>query len=231
LKASRSASTDDHPTEQPLSRIPLPAPESLTSEQRRVYDAIIAGPRGTMIGPLRAALHNPDLADRWQQLGEVLRFSTSLNPRLKELAIIVTARRWNSHIEWYVHATAAKKSGLEDYIIEAVRLGEPPEFENPDDAAVYEFARELQACGQVSDTTYDAVIKNVGTVGVVELTALIGYYTMVAMTLNAHKIPMPDGVPEPLQSVMGTQTKPAAFTALTEIPPSRLRSRAKSASG
>lgn len=214
-----------------MSRIPLPAPEDLTPEQRRVYDAVIAGPRGALIGPLRAALHNPDLADRWQQLGEVLRFSTTLNPRHKELAILITARHWNSQIEWYVHALAAQKAGLEDYIVEAIKNAQSPEFNSENDVAVYEFTREMQSLGQVSDATYAAVIQNIDTLGVVELTALIGYYTMVSMTLNAHKIPMPDGVEEPLTAVKSVAGGGDAskFTGLTEIPPARLKQRAKAA--
>jgi 4-carboxymuconolactone decarboxylase len=214
-----------------LSRIPLPAPESLTPEQRRVYDAIIAGPRGAMIGPLRAALHNPDLADRWQQLGEVLRYSTTLKPRHRELAILVTARHWNSQIEWYVHALAAEKAGVEGYIIAAIKAAEPPEFEDEEDFAIYEFTREMQSSGQVSDAAYETVIKKTDTLGVVELTALIGYYTMVSMTLNAHRIPMPEGVEEPLTPIKGPRAANGSgrFSGLTEIPPGRLRSRVKAA--
>ena len=80
-----------------MPRIPLVSPDALTDDQRRVYERIVAGPRKVIVGPLRAALHIPELADRWQQLGEILRFRTSISPRLNELAILVTARRWNSH--------------------------------------------------------------------------------------------------------------------------------------
>ncbi|MBV8512330.1 MAG: carboxymuconolactone decarboxylase family protein, partial [Xanthobacteraceae bacterium] len=78
-----------------MARIPLPSPDTLTAEQKRVYDAIVSGPRGALRGPLRAALHNPELADKWQQLGELLRYRTSLPPQLSELAILVTARHCN----------------------------------------------------------------------------------------------------------------------------------------
>src|SRR4029453_8321694 len=77
-----------------LPRIPLPSPDEMTPEQRRVYDAIVKGPRGTLVGPLRAALHRPELAEKWQQLGELLRYRTSLPPQISEIAILVTARRW-----------------------------------------------------------------------------------------------------------------------------------------
>jgi 4-carboxymuconolactone decarboxylase len=199
-----------------MARIPLPTPDEMTPEQRRVHDAIVAGPRGTVIGPLRAVIHNPALAERWSALGEVLRFGTSLPKRLNELAIIVTGRRWTSQIEWWVHARAAAAAGLPDTAIEAIRAGESPEFDAPDDALVYEFARHLQQSGRVPADTYGAVQARWGAKGVVELVAVVGYYTMVSMTLNAHEIPLPDGVAEPLSPL------PAAEGGLTPLPPARL---------
>ena len=91
-------------------RIAFPTPETMSPEQRRVYDTVVSGPRGVVVGPLRAALHSPELADCWQQLGAFLRYRTCLPPRLNELAILVTARRWNSELEWVVHAEAALKA-------------------------------------------------------------------------------------------------------------------------
>ncbi len=94
-----------------LARVPLFSPDSMTPEQERVYRAVVDGPRGTVVGPLRAALHRPELADRWQRFGEILRFGTSLPAWATELAIVVTARRWNSQLEWHVHARAAASAG------------------------------------------------------------------------------------------------------------------------
>lgn len=179
-------------------RIPLPDPAEMNAAQRRVHDAIIAGPRGTLIGPLRAAIHNPDLAERWSALGEVLRYRTSLPKRLSELAIVVTGRRWTSQIEWWVHAKAAADAGLPAAILDAIRDGKAPDFTEADDALVYEFAAALQQTGQVPRALYDRAVARFGVAGVVELTALIGYYTMVSMTLNAHEIPLPEGVAPPL---------------------------------
>jgi 4-carboxymuconolactone decarboxylase len=184
-----------------LPRIPLPSLETMTPHQRVVYEKVISGPREALVGPLRAALHSPELADRWQNLGVLLRYQTSIPARLSELVILVTARRWNSQIEWYIHAEAARKAGLPESIIEATRQGSSPEFEGDYEAAVYEFARELQESGQVSEATYGKVLARLGVVGVVELTAIIGYYTMVSMTLNAHEIPLPDGAEAPLGPV------------------------------
>jgi 4-carboxymuconolactone decarboxylase len=189
----------------------------MTPEQRRVHDAIVAGPRGTVIGPLRAVIHNPALAERWSALGEILRFGTSLPKRLNELAIIVTGRRWTSQIEWWVHARAAAAAGLPEAAIEAIRTGEPPEFDQADDALVYEFARQLQHSGRVPLDTYRAAEARWGAKGVVELAAVVGYYTMVSMTLNAHEIPLPDGIAEPLAPLSAAE----GGGGLTPLPPAR----------
>ena len=180
-------------------RISFPAPAEMTAAQREVYDQIVSGPRGVLVGPLRAALHNPVLADRWQRLGQVLRFETSIPARLNELAILVTARRWNSDLEWTIHERDAARAGLDPRFAAAIRSGGAPDF--GEDAAareVYEYSRQLQTHGNVTDAVYDAIVDRWGEVGVVELTAVIGYYSMVAMTLNVHRIPLPDGAGDTL---------------------------------
>ncbi|MBI0538005.1 carboxymuconolactone decarboxylase family protein [Roseomonas sp. KE2513] len=201
-----------------MARIPLPSGEELSPEQRRVFDAVVAGPRGQVIGPLRAVIHNADLADRWSRLGEILRFGTSLPRRLNELAIIVTGRRWSSQVEWWVHARAAAEAGIAPEAIDAIRAGEPPSFDDAEEALVYEFARHLQLSGQVPLPVYEEAQQRWGARGVVELTAVIGYYTMVSMTLNAHEIPLPDGIAPPLQ---------APAEGLAPLPPAQLAATAR----
>ncbi|POF32181.1 carboxymuconolactone decarboxylase family protein [Roseibium marinum] len=176
-------------------RISFPTPETMSEAQRTVYEQIVSGPRRTLVGPLRAALHNPVLADRWQRLGQVLRFETSLPTRLSELAILVTARRWNSGLEWTIHASDAARAGLSAGIIESIRLGGTPAFgTDADGRDVYAFAGQLVQKGDVDPDTYARIVSRWGEVGAVELTAVIGYYSMVAMTLNVHRIPLPEGM-------------------------------------
>jgi 4-carboxymuconolactone decarboxylase len=184
-----------------LARIPLPSPATLTPEQRRVYDAVVAGPRGKVQGPLLAALHRPELADKWQQLGELLRFRTSLPPQLSELAILVTARHCACAVEWHFHEQMALKAGLSRAIIEDIRALRRPAGADADALAVFDFADELNRTKTVRAETHARVLERWKVVGVVELTALIGYYTMVAMTLNAHAIPLPDGARPPFETV------------------------------
>jgi 4-carboxymuconolactone decarboxylase len=181
-----------------MPRIPLPSVEELNAEQRKVYDAVVAGPRGVVRGPIRAAIHNAELADKWQQLGELLRYRTSLPPRLSELAILVTARHWDCQFEWFAHEPPALKGGVPQAVVDAIRHGKRPKFDHEDEEAVYEYAAQLNATHFVTDAAHKRARDLLGVVGVVELTALLGYYSMVAATLNAHELLPPPDVPPPL---------------------------------
>lgn len=188
-----------------MGRIPFPTPETMSPAQRAVFDEIISSPRGRLIGPLRAALHNPLLASRWQQLGLVLRFETSYPTRLNELAILMTARRWNSRLEWAIHESDGLRANLDTAWIGAIRVGEVPDF-GSDAAAgeIYDYVQQLLCSGDVDQPVYDPVHARWGEVGVVELTAVIGYYSMVALTLNAHEVPIPEGTKADLPVRRGT---------------------------
>jgi 4-carboxymuconolactone decarboxylase len=203
-------------------RIPLFSTDSMTPEQEQVYAEIVNGPRQKLVGPLRASLHNPALADRWQKFGEILRYDTSLPRRLNELAILVTARRWNAQLEWHVHAQAAVEAGLAAVAVEAMREGRSPGFDDAEEADVYEFARTLQQYGNVPDDVYDRVRSRWGAVGVVELSSVIGYYTLVAMTLNVHEIPLPDdALPDSARPDNAGDPLPTWGDGLTDLPPCR----------
>jgi 4-carboxymuconolactone decarboxylase len=179
-----------------MPRIKFPTPETMTPEQRRVYDEVVAGPRGVVRGPLLAALYNPALADHWQKLGALLRYGTSLPPRLSELAILVTAQRYQCLLEWHLHEAPALKAGLTAQMIEELRHGRRPQFE-AEMNDVYDFAAQMHDHRRVDAPTYDRIVARWQPLGAVELTALIGYYTMVAMTLNAHEFELPPGVTPP----------------------------------
>jgi len=175
-------------------RVPLLEPEEMTPRQREVYQTIVSGPRGRVIGPLRAVILIPELADRWQRLGQSLRYETQLPRRAAELAIAMTGRRWNSQVEWQVHAGAAVAAGVDPQDIAAIGRAEPPALADAADREVYEFTRQLLMSGDVDDAVHAAVAARWGPEGAVELTAVIGYYVMVSMMLNAQAIPpIPDG--------------------------------------
>ncbi|MCP5145942.1 MAG: carboxymuconolactone decarboxylase family protein [Gammaproteobacteria bacterium] len=185
-------SSDETSVRQQNPRIEMADPARMNDAQRQVYDKIVAGKRGKVIGPLRVALHSPDLADRWQALGEFLRFETDLPATATELAIITTGRYWNSQVEWVIHARIAAEAGLAPAIIEAIRCAQAPAMDSPLLAAVYDFTCEVLEFGHVSDAVYAALSQLVAPAARVELTAIIGYYSMVAMTLNVHEVPVPE---------------------------------------
>jgi len=186
-----------------MPRIPLVTAASMTDAQRRVYDAMMSGPRRSPpVGPLAAAMHRPDLAEKWSELGLVLRFNSSFEPRLREFVILLTGRFWDCQFEWFSHEAEAREAGLSEPTIETLRHGGST-FDAPDEQAIHDYAIELLRNHRASDATYQRILDAYGVAGVVELTALIGYYAMVALTLNAHEIGVPEGVPPPLPALPG----------------------------
>lgn len=174
-----------------MSRLPELTLETMTAEQRQVYDRIVGGPRGTIGGPFLPWLQSPVLADRAQSLGEFCRFRSALSPRLSELAILVTGRFWRAQFEWYMHARMALKAGVAPEIIAAIETRKAPSFVNRDEEIVYAFSTELHTQHEVSDATYAAARAILGDAGVVDLVAILGYYTLVSMTLNVFEVRVP----------------------------------------
>jgi 4-carboxymuconolactone decarboxylase len=168
-------------------------PQEMTDAQRKTADEAAAGKRGHVPAPLRAWLHSPELGARAQRLGEFVRFDTILGPRLSELAILVTARTWSAHYEWYAHKRLALKAGLEPEIIDAMAMRETPALSDAKDWVVYDYATALHRDHAVSDELHGRAVALLGEQGVVELVGTLGYYTLVSMTLNAFEIGLPDG--------------------------------------
>lgn len=171
-----------------MTRIPEFDTETMSEPQRRVFDAIVAGPRGVVRGPVQVWLHNPGLAEHAQALGAYCRFGTVLPARLSELAIIVTAAHWRAGYEWRSHAPMAIESGLPASAVEAVRVGAAPNFAQDDEAAVYRFATELLRTQAVSPQTWEVAAKLLGSHGVVDLVGILGYYALISMTIKAFEI-------------------------------------------
>lgn len=178
-----------------MQRLQPPDLDNLTPEQQDVAEAIIAGPRKAVIGPMRIWLHRPELARHAQRLGQYCRFDSSLPPILSELAILVTARAWSSEFEWSAHKKIALEAGLSPEIVDAIRRHASPPFEDDKQRAVYAFAWELHSARKVSDPVYKAAIAALGEEAVVDLTGILGYYTLVSMTLNVFEVPG-EGPPE-----------------------------------
>ena len=163
--------------------------EDLTSEQKEIHDAIINGPRGHVVGPLRVWLNNPGLARSAQTVGAYARYGTCLSKGLSELAIIVTGRVWSSAFEWEHHAPLAIEGGIDPKHVETISLGKKPIFENPEQNAVFDFAAEANILKNVSDNTYKRLVDLLGENAAIDIVGICGYYSLISMTLNVFKVP------------------------------------------
>jgi 4-carboxymuconolactone decarboxylase len=202
-----SATNDNSSTDnRRFKLIPL---ENLTPGQKALTEAIKSGPRaklassgaskpGPLGGPFNVWLRSPGIGNLVQQLGEEIRFRSSLSGKLNELAILVTARNWTSQYEWVAHHKLALEGGLDPKIAEAIARGRRPEGMDADETLVYEFSQELQASQGVSDELYARAVARFGERGVVDLISVNGFYVLVSMCLNVDRTPVPPGTPLPL---------------------------------
>lgn len=178
-------------------RIPDLQPDELSGRQKQLFDRI-AGTRGGVVrGPFAIWLRHPDLVEKADDFGSHLRSGTDVPPRLSELAILVTARFWTASYEWYAHAAAAEKAGIGAEHIETIRSGGSPSFTDPDEQCVFNLATELYETRFIADDTYQQAVDLLGQDQVIDLIAIIGFYSMVALTLNAFHAPLPDGAKDP----------------------------------
>jgi 4-carboxymuconolactone decarboxylase len=173
------------------------APAEMTPAQRRVHDLIVAGRRGRFGGPFQLLIRAPEICEHASQLGEHLRWGTSLPDRLSELAIITTARFWRAQYEWYAHAPLAEKAGVPSAAVEAIRRGETPGFAQKDEALVYRICTELFKSQRLSDASFEEAVATLGETGLVEVIAIIGYYTLIGNTLNVFQVQVPEGTAPP----------------------------------
>ena len=192
-------------------RFPILQPEQMNAEQKKLLDALLAGPRGggdaspeavqKMLrgGPFNAWMRSPDLGNRLQNVGAYIRYKTSLPLRLNEFAILITAREWTSQYEWYAHYPLALKAGLDAKHADELALGKRPSAMKDDEAAVYDFCIELHRTRKVDDAAFNRALALFGEQGVVDLIGVSGYYTAVSMTLNVAHVMPPEGTALPLK--------------------------------
>lgn len=180
-------------TDWPPQRLSAPDPAHYSDHQQRIHDTIASGPRGGVRGPLAIWLHRPELAENAQALGRYCRFDTSLPNRLSELAIITIARIWGAEYEWHAHKAKALEAGIDPAIVEAIRRNRTPDFADEDAAAVHAFTRAALIDRQVDDALYDRTLAALGRDGLVDLVGILGYYSLISVTINAFRIPPHDG--------------------------------------
>ena len=171
-----------------MAEIPL---DKMSAAQRSVADAIMSGPRNRMSGPFNAWLRDPELADRLQKVGEYVRFNTSLDKRINEMAILMTAQAWGSTYEWYAYEPLALKAGLDPAVVTAIGAGRKPDNMRDDEAIVWDFITQLRRDHGVDDAIYARALAQFSEAGIVDLVAVNGYYDVVSMTLNVARVAPP----------------------------------------
>jgi 4-carboxymuconolactone decarboxylase len=182
------------------SRLPYLRHDDLDPARRAVWDAVVGSrggdlvnAEGGLVGPFNAFVHAPGVGQRLTALGQVVRFETSIERRLSEVAIITVGARWKAEFEWWAHARMARRHGVPDQVVDAIGRGADPPFTADDERTVYQVARQLTGTGQVDSATYAAARGLLGDAGLVELVSLCGYYTLVSFLLNAFTVPLPPG--------------------------------------
>jgi 4-carboxymuconolactone decarboxylase len=185
-----------------MTRIPYVRRDELGPDGQQLWDSIVNGrgdqvltADGGMAGPFNAFVTAPDAGRRLSALGATLRFGTSIERRLSEVAIITVGARWRAEFEWWAHARMAREHGVAAAVVDAIGRGEDPPFEADDERAVYQVARQLGHAGRLDQETYDAAHRLLGDAGMVELVSLCGYYTLVSFLLNAFTVPLPPDAP------------------------------------
>jgi 4-carboxymuconolactone decarboxylase len=181
-----------------MTRYPPVPPEEYTFEQRRVVEVVShrrkpsASSGGGVEGPFVPLVYVPGILDRMQNLGEFCRFHSSVPAKLRELAIMVTARYLTAQIEFYVHAIEAREFGLDEEIIQAVAANRVPETMAEDEAATYAFCSALHNTGTVPDDVFDRMEALIGKAGIIDLIATCGYYGALGLVLNTTQTPVPE---------------------------------------
>jgi 4-carboxymuconolactone decarboxylase len=165
-------------------RLPAIPAEAYSPEQRQAADRLIATPRGEVRGPFIPLLRSPELLDRAQALGEFLRYRCSVPVRLREFAILVTARHWRQPYEWLAHVRQAADAGVCKPALEQLAMAEAPVSAAEDERIVFAFVTQTHRDGEVDDAAYATALDLLGEQGLVELLGICGYYAMLAMMMN-----------------------------------------------
>ena len=175
----------------PAPRLPILSEKQMNAAQRSLVEALRSGPRGKSIeirGPFAAFLHAPVFGNLAQGLGAHCRYKTAVPPRLSEFAILCTARLWRAQYEWYAHEPMALKAGVGPGTVRDLKAGRVPRKAKKDERAIYDFVQELYKTRRVSDATYKKVRGFLDDGAIVELVGILGYYSLISMTLNVFRM-------------------------------------------
>jgi 4-carboxymuconolactone decarboxylase len=181
----------------PGERLPAIPVEQQNAAQKKAIEALISGSRRDARGPFIPMLRSPELLDRAQRLGEYLRFRSVVPRKLRELAILATARHWQQTYEWHAHLSNGLEAGLSAHSIDTLALDRDGSALPSDEATVLQFVRQLHRNHATSDAVYAQAEALLGEDGVVELCGICGYYTLLAMVMNVARTPAPQGASVP----------------------------------
>lgn len=174
-------------------RLPTIAPDNYSPEQLQAAHDFEAARKAKVFGPFEPLMHSPQVMTLARSMGDYLRFHSALGNTLSELVILITAREWSQDFEWWYHYPIALKAGISKEIADAVADGRHPVGMSEDEEMVYDYATELIRTKRVSDRSFARVKARFGEKGVVDLTGIAGYYTFLAMQLNAAQYKLPPG--------------------------------------
>ncbi|WP_394778389.1 carboxymuconolactone decarboxylase family protein [Undibacterium sp.] len=175
------------------SRLPTVAPEKYTEEQKKAAEEFLAARKTPVFGPFEPLMHSPQMMSQARSMGDYLRYHSAIGNTLSEFAILVTAREWTQDYEWHVHYPIALKMGIKKEIADTIADGRRPTGMSEDEEIVYDFSTELHKNKRVSEVTFARADKRFGKAGVVDLTGINAYYTLLAMQLNVAQYPLPKG--------------------------------------
>ncbi len=173
------------------SRLPTIPPDQYDAQQKKAAEDFLTARKTPVFGPFEPLMYSPEVMSLARSMGDYLRYHSGIGNTLSELVILVTARNWTQDFEWYVHAPIAAKAGIKPEIIAAIRDGRRPDGMNDDETLVYDFTHELQQTRRVSDTTWARAEKRFGKPALVDMVGISGYYTFLAMQLNAARYELP----------------------------------------
>ena len=166
--------------------------ERLTAEQREALETFRRLRRTDVFGPFVPLLWSPEVMTRTAALGEYLRDRSVFPPRLSEFMILIAARHWMQQYEWSLHYPIALKAGVAKDVADDIGAGHRPARMSDEEEMLYDFTTELIHTKHVSDPTYARVLAKFGEKGVIDAISIAGYYSLLAMVLNAARTP-----PEP----------------------------------
>ena len=172
-------------------RLPTIPPAQYTEEQKKAAEEFLATRKVPVFGPFEPLMHSPQVMSQARAMGDYLRYQSALGTTLSELVILITAREWSQDFEWYVHQPIAVKAGIKAEITAAIADGRRPTGMSEDEEIVYDFSVELHKNKRVSDVTFARAEKRFGKKGVVDLTGINAYYTLLAMQMNVAQYQIP----------------------------------------